>query len=170
MSMSNTADLWGSPSARYSDVQKTYEEFIKASTKPLPWCGRRNANGPSADMDKLVGERSRLGGSFSRRPRRLLSPSSTPSPLSLGASNAYLPPEQSRAFVRGFQPDLWSRISQRGCSLSFLTNFPDDPYDLIEIHEAAQFVLHGTPSTLLTPPSPPIPPAGSTTTSNSTIG
>jgi len=45
--------------------------------------------------------------------------------------------EQSRAFVQGFQPDLWSRISQR-LQLKLPDHFPDDPYDLIEIHEAAQ--------------------------------
>ena len=28
-------------------------------------------------------------------------------------------------------------------------HFPDDPYELEQIHEAAQFVLHGTPSQLL---------------------
>ncbi|KIM79285.1 hypothetical protein PILCRDRAFT_10437 [Piloderma croceum F 1598] len=48
-------------------------------------------------------------------------------------------------------------------------NANGDPYDLSEIHEATQFVLHRTPSNLLTPPSPPIPPAGLTITSNSTL-
>jgi hypothetical protein len=51
--------------------------------------------------------------------------------------------EQSRAFVRGFPPDLWRTISQR-LQLKLPDHFPDDPYDLTEIHEAARYVLHGT--------------------------
>jgi hypothetical protein len=57
--------------------------------------------------------------------------------------------EQSRAFVRGFQPDLWSRILQR-LQLKLPDHFPDDPYTLDEIHKAARFVLHGTPANILT--------------------
>ena len=53
--------------------------------------------------------------------------------------------EQSRAFTRGFQPELWLRISQR-LQLKQPDHFPDDPYSLEEIHEAARYVLHGTTS------------------------
>jgi hypothetical protein len=44
--------------------------------------------------------------------------------------------EQSRAFVRGFPPTLWSVISQR-LQLKLPNHFPDDPYPLESIHEAA---------------------------------
>jgi hypothetical protein len=162
----DTADLWESI-AEYSDVQKTYEEFIKAVQSLYPGA-EEERKWSVADMDKLVGERSRLGvlslgdlGDYYRQFYTITTFLRSKQRLSAA--------EQSRAFVRGFQPDLWSRISQR-LQLKLPDHFPDDPYDLVEIHEAAQFVLHGTPSTLLTPPNPPIPPAGSTTTSNSTSG
>ncbi|ETW82042.1 hypothetical protein HETIRDRAFT_101423 [Heterobasidion irregulare TC 32-1] len=54
--------------------------------------------------------------------------------------------EQGRAFTRGFQPELWGRISQR-LQLKFPDHFPDDPYQLQDIHNAARFILHGTSST-----------------------
>jgi len=162
----DTADLWESI-GEYSDVQKTYEEFIKAVQSLYPGA-EEERKWSVADMDKLVGERSRLGvlslGDLGDYYRQFYTITTF-----LRGKQRLSAAEQSRAFVRGFQPDLWSRISQR-LQLKLPDHFPDDPYDIIEIHEAAQFVLHGTPSTLLTPPSPPIPPAGSTTTSNSTSG
>jgi hypothetical protein len=50
--------------------------------------------------------------------------------------------EQSRAFVRGFQPDLWSRISYR-LGIKFPDHFPDDPYPLEDLYKAADYVLYG---------------------------
>ena len=50
--------------------------------------------------------------------------------------------EQSRAFVHGFPPDLWRTISQ--ClQLKYPDHFPDDPYPLLDIHQAARYTLHG---------------------------
>jgi hypothetical protein len=51
--------------------------------------------------------------------------------------------EQSRAFTRGFQPDLWRRISRR-LEIKLPDHDPDDFYSLVEINEAAKHVLHGT--------------------------
>jgi hypothetical protein len=51
--------------------------------------------------------------------------------------------EQSRAFIRGFQPDLWHRISCR-LEIKLPDHDPDDFYSLFEINEAAKHVLHGT--------------------------
>jgi hypothetical protein len=51
--------------------------------------------------------------------------------------------EQSRAFIRGFQPDLWRRISHR-LEIKLPDHDPDDFYSLFEINEAAKHVLHGT--------------------------
>ena len=55
----DTADLWESI-GEYSDVQKTYEEFIKAVQSLYPGA-EEERKWSVADMDKLVGERSRLG-------------------------------------------------------------------------------------------------------------
>jgi hypothetical protein len=51
--------------------------------------------------------------------------------------------EQSRALIRGFQPDLWRRISRR-LEIKLPDHDPDDFYSLFEINEAAKHVLHGT--------------------------
>lgn len=159
----DTADLWESIS-EYSDAQKTYEDFVKAVHSLYPG-SEEERKWSVADMDKLVGERSRLGvlslGDLGEYYRQFYTITAF-----LISKKRLSTAEQSRAFVRGFPPDLWSRISQR-LQLKLPDHFPDDPYDLNEIHEAAQFVLHGTPSNLLTPPSPPIPPAGSVLTSTS---
>jgi hypothetical protein len=50
--------------------------------------------------------------------------------------------EQSRAFIRGFQPDLWCRISCR-LEIKLPDHDPDDFYSLFEINKAAKHVLHG---------------------------
>jgi hypothetical protein len=47
--------------------------------------------------------------------------------------------EQSRAFIRGFQPDLWRRISHR-LEIKLPDHDPDDFYSLLEIKEAAKHV------------------------------
>jgi hypothetical protein len=49
--------------------------------------------------------------------------------------------EQSRAFTRGFQLDVWRRIS---CRLEIKLPNHDDFYPLFEINKAAKHVLHGT--------------------------
>jgi hypothetical protein len=51
--------------------------------------------------------------------------------------------EQSQAFIRGFQPDLWHRISHR-LKIKLPDHDPDNFYSLFEINEAAKHVLHGT--------------------------
>jgi hypothetical protein len=50
--------------------------------------------------------------------------------------------EQSRVFIRGFQPDLWHWISCR-LKIKLPDHDPDDFYSLFEINEAAKHVLHG---------------------------
>src|ERR1019366_9258324 len=51
--------------------------------------------------------------------------------------------EQSRAFFRGMQPDLEARVRQR-LQRKFIDHFPDDPYALPDVYEAASYVLRGT--------------------------
>ncbi|KIM77114.1 hypothetical protein PILCRDRAFT_12292 [Piloderma croceum F 1598] len=64
--------------------------------------------------------------------------------------------------------DMDKLVGERSCLGVLSLGDLDNPYDLSKIHKAVQFVLHGMPSNLLTPPSPPIPSAGSTITSMST--
>jgi hypothetical protein len=60
--------------------------------------------------------------------------------------------EQSRAFIRGFQPDLWRRISRR-LEIKLPDHDPDDFYSLFEINEATKHVLHGTSQNSFLQPS-----------------
>ena len=59
--------------------------------------------------------------------------------------------EQKRAYVRGFPPSIWSKVSQR-LQLKFLDHLPDEPYPIQDVQAAARFVLHGTHSTALIAP------------------
>ena len=95
-------------------------------------------------MDKLVGETSRVGilslADLGRYHREFMAITTF-----LITKNRILPAEQSRAFARGFPPELWNRVAHR-LQLKLPDHFPDDPYTLEEIHDAACFVLHGTAS------------------------
>jgi hypothetical protein len=99
-------------------------------------------------MDKLIGERSRIGiislSDLGEYYRQFLAITTY-----LRSKNRLSEAEQSRAFVRGFPPTLWSVISQR-LQLKLPDHFPDDPYPLDSIHEAARFALHGTPASATT--------------------
>ena len=146
----DTADLWESI-GQFTDATVTYEEFVKAVHALYPG-SEEERKWSVADMDKLVGERSRLGilsladlGDYYRHFYTITT--------FLRSKTRLSEAEQSRAFVRGFQPELWIRISQR-LQLKLPDHFPDDPYTLDAIHEAARYVLHGTPSNLLAPTQP----------------
>jgi hypothetical protein len=54
--------------------------------------------------------------------------------------------KQSRAFIRGFQPNLWACITAR-LELKQPDHHPDDTYKLVDIHEAASHILTGTATT-----------------------
>jgi hypothetical protein len=71
--------------------------------------------------------------------------------------------EQSRAFTRGFQPNLWHRISRR-LEIKLPDHDPNDFYSLFEINEAAKHVLNSTSQNSFLQPSvtstaPPTQPA-----------
>ena len=143
----DTADLWESIS-EFGDQQSSFEDFVKAVHALYPG-SEEERKWSVADMDKLVGERSRLGvhslGDLGEYYRQFYTITTF-----LRSKRRLSKAEQSRAFVRGFQPDLWGRISQR-LQLKLPDHFPDDPYMLDAIHEAARYVLHGTPSQLHPP-------------------
>lgn len=138
----DTSELWESI-PEYADVTQSFDDFKTAIGVLYP--GSQDERKWSvADMDKLVGERSRLGvitiadlGDYYRQFLAITS--------FLRRKNRLSEAEQGRAFARGFQPELWSRISQR-LQLTIPDRFPDDPYTLVEIHKAAQYALHGTAS------------------------
>ncbi|THH11446.1 hypothetical protein EW146_g8045 [Bondarzewia mesenterica] len=139
----DTCELWQSL-AKYADAAKTYEDFKSVIYKLYPGAAKEDRKWSIADMDKLIGERSRIGilyiGDLGEYHRQFLNITTF-----LIAKKCLSIPEQSRAFARGFHPELWARVSQ--ClQLKSPDHFPDDPYDIQEVHDVARFVLHGTTS------------------------
>ncbi|EED83613.1 predicted protein [Postia placenta Mad-698-R] len=96
-------------------------------------------------MDQLIGERARIGihnaadlGCYYRDFMAITKHLITQHRLSTI--------EQSRAFLRGFQPALLTRLETR-LHLKHPDHYANDPYTMAEIHAAATFILHGTSST-----------------------
>ena len=136
----DTCELWESLTT-FTDNAKTFKEFCDEVYGLYPG-SEEERKWSVSDMDKLVGETSRIGilslselGDYHRRFLAITVFLLSKSRISVA--------EQGRAFARGFQPELWARISQR-LQLKFPDHFPDDPYNLQDIHDAARFVLHGT--------------------------
>ena len=138
----DTVELW-EILPEFADATKSYQEFVDAVYKLYPRSDSER-RWSIADMDKLVGETSRVGilslADLGRYHREFIAIT-----MFLIAKNRISTAEQSRAFVRGFPPELWSKVSHR-LQLKVPDHFPDDPYTLEQIHEAARFVLHGTAS------------------------
>ena len=137
----DSADLWESL-PEYSDSDN-WDAFKIAIFKLYP--GAEDERKFSiADMDKLVKDTAQSGlktdKAYGEYNRAFLSITNF-----LLAKNRLAQSEQSRAFVRGFPPHLWSKIHRR-LELKLPDHYPDDPYALSDIHAAAQFVLHGTSS------------------------
>ncbi|PBK89134.1 hypothetical protein ARMGADRAFT_936609, partial [Armillaria gallica] len=69
--------------------------------------------------------------------------------------------ETGRLFSKGFTPHVWDSIIRR-LQIKLPDHHPADPYDVSEIHSAAQFILQGTnkhpyPSSIAVPiPSMPV--------------
>ena len=135
----DSAELWESlpefaAGETYLDFTKAIYDLYPGSEDERKWT--------VAAMDKLVSDRLQLGirslddlGQYYRAFRTITQ--------FLRDKNRISEAEQSRAFVRGFQPDLWDRIVRR-LELKFPDHFPDEHYPFEQIHTAAKFVLHGT--------------------------
>jgi hypothetical protein len=157
----DTADLW--EAIPKFDGTKTFDEFKTAIFKLYPG-SESERKWTIADMDKLVGEQLQMGildvsdlGNYYRVFYTITQ--------CLLTKNHISEAEQSRAFTRGFQADLWRRISRR-LEIKLPNHDPDDFYPLFKINEAAKHVLHGTSQnsflqnsvTLTAPPTQPASP------------
>ncbi|ETW75013.1 hypothetical protein HETIRDRAFT_164801 [Heterobasidion irregulare TC 32-1] len=138
----DTCELWESLTT-FTDTTKTFKEFCEEVYRLYSGLEEERKWSVS-DMDKLVGKMSRVGilslsklGNYHRRFLAIT--------VFLLSKAQILVAKQGCTFARGFQPELWARISQR-LQLKFPDHFPDDPYNLQDIHNAARFVLHGTTS------------------------
>ncbi|OSX55852.1 hypothetical protein POSPLADRAFT_1063416, partial [Postia placenta MAD-698-R-SB12] len=142
------------PSIDVADLWETIESFINVAKSYNDWKADVRALYPGADdtrkwsladMDQLIGEHARIGihnaadlGCYYRDFMAITK--------HLIAQNRLSPIEQSRAFLRGFQPALLTRLETR-LHLKHPDHYADDPYTMAEIHAAATFILHGTSST-----------------------
>jgi hypothetical protein len=135
----DTANLW--EAIPEFDGTKTFDEFKTTIFKLYPG-SESERKWTIADMDKLVGEQLQVGilnvsdlGNYYRVFYTITQ--------FLLTKNHISEAEQSRAFTRGFQPDLWCQISRR-LEIKLPNHDPDKFYPLFEINEAAKHVLHGT--------------------------
>ena len=134
------ADLWeGIPS--FKSETDSYDIF-KAAVLDSYSDHDRKYN--VSDLDMLIGERQRLG-------IRSLNELSEYH-LRFQAVTSYLLEkkligeiEQFNAFVRSFSPAFWTDISRR-LQVKHPDHFPDVPYKISEVYDAARFVLHGLPT------------------------
>lgn len=140
----DTSDFWQSIPEYATSV--SFAEWKKAIFKLYPGADD-NRRWSMTDMDKLVGERTRLGietieelASYYRSFHTITT--------HLIAQGRISGSEQSRAFVRGFQPALWSRIKRR-LEIKNPDFDQDSAYTLKEVYDAAKYILHDTLPTIL---------------------
>ncbi|EED82851.1 predicted protein [Postia placenta Mad-698-R] len=139
----DVADLWETIES-FIDVAKSYNDW-KADVQALYPGADDTRKWSLADMDQLIGERARIGihnvadlGCYYRNFMAITK--------HLIAQHRLSTIEQSRAFLRGFQPALLTRLETR-LHLKHPDHYADDPYTMAEIHVVATFILHGTSST-----------------------
>jgi Aspartyl protease len=118
----------------------SYENFKKAVLKLYPGADDER-RWSVTDMDNLVAERARQG-IFNQQElgdyhRQFFAISEY-----LKAKGRISEMEANRNFVKGFRKELWDMIEQR-LRQKNIDHFPDDPWSVKEVYEAAHFVLHG---------------------------
>jgi hypothetical protein len=135
----DTSELWELipeylPTVSFNNFRITVHKLYPGSEDNRKWS--------ITDMDKLVGEQLRIG-IYDKNALGLYFWSFYNITRFLHSKNRISDAEQSRAFVRSFQPALWARIAWR-LKLKLPDHYPDNPYPLDDIHTAAKFVLAGT--------------------------
>jgi hypothetical protein len=159
-----TESLWKTTEA-WADQTKTYEEFKAEVFKFYPGSsGDRTYS--LQDLDILVRHYARTGVATSadlgeyHHQFLLIS-------RYLVSKSRIATQEQSRMFLHGLPPHLEARVRQR-LQAKFIDHFPNDPYPLSNIYNAASYVLMcGTTSAAAPHPSAPnpsVPAADSTST------
>ncbi|KDR81131.1 hypothetical protein GALMADRAFT_207976 [Galerina marginata CBS 339.88] len=144
------ADVWETL-AEYKTAEKTYENFKDAVLKLYPGADD-DQRYSLADLDIIIGSHQRLGLSTLTELADYYRQFSAVTTF-LVEKERLSELDQKRAFIKGFPPALWERVSQR-LQLKFPDKYPDHPYEMEKVHEAAQYVLHGT-STMVNHFTPP---------------
>jgi hypothetical protein len=161
----DTANLW--VSLPKHDTTSAYEVFCTAIYKLYPGLEEEH-KWSILDMDKLIGEQLCFG-IFSTHKLRVYYRTFYSITRFLIIKNHISKAEQSRAFICGFQPNLWSCIT--AClDIKFPDHHPDDAYKLSKIHDTTNHILTGT-ATSARPQhihlnGAALPPVNTATTSN----
>jgi hypothetical protein len=144
-------DLWeGIPS--FKSEASTYDEFKAAILD----CYSDHRKYNVSDLDMLIGECQHLGicslNALSEYHLRFQAVTSY-----LLEKKLIGEVEQFNTFVRSFSPTFWKDISRR-LQVKYPDHYPDLPYKISEVYEAAHFVLHGLPTGSDAIPIPAFPP------------
>ena len=122
----------------FANVTASYQKFVDAVYKLYPGSDAERC-WSIGDMEKLVGEASRVGISsladLGKYHREFITMTTF-----LIAKNCISAAEQSRAFAHGFPQKLWTKVAHQ-LQLKFPNHFPDDPYNLEQIHDAVLMSL-----------------------------
>ena len=136
----DTAKLW-EILPEFANSTAPHQKFVDAVCQLYPGSDAEQ-HWLIVDMEKLVADTSRTGilslADLRKYHRDFISIT-----MFLITKNRLATPEQSHTFTQAFPLELWSQVSYR-LQLKFPDHFPDDPYTLEQIHDAARFVLHGT--------------------------
>ena len=138
----NTTELW-EILPEFADATVSYQQFVDAVYK-LYLGSDAKRHWSIGDMEKLVGEASRVGisslANLGKYHREFITMTTV-----LIAKNHISATEQSRAFAHGFPQKLWAKVTH--ClQIKFPNHFPNDLYTLEQIQDTARFVPHGTAS------------------------
>ena len=140
----DTSELWKTL-PEFINNTITFKEYVKAVTTLYPGADAE-CKWSVTNMDKLVGECTYLGiislGDLGEYYCQFLIIT-----MFLHSKGHLSEAERSHAYVCGSSPNFWHIVSQ--ClQLKNPDHFPDNPYNLKQIHEAAHHILHGTASTV----------------------
>ncbi|KAH9025616.1 hypothetical protein EDB84DRAFT_1564013 [Lactarius hengduanensis] len=131
-----------------TDAAKTYDEYKAEIYKLYP--GSSDDIHTILHLDTLVGQRARIGiiselelGDYYRQFKVISK--------YLISKNRMSQAEQTRAFMRGLQPEMEQQVKQR-LQLKFPDHNQQDPYNPDELYDAASYVIQGrTPATISGP-------------------
>src|SRR6267154_6619830 len=146
----DTAELWESLS-EFSEQAKSFSDFVQVVYRLYPGSGQER-QWLVVDIERLVEERScvdiRSLSNFGDYLRSFIVISAF-----LRRQQQLSEIEESLFFMRGLSRDFRDQILRR-LQLKFVDHYPEDPYRFEDICDAAQFVLHGTSTTVSIPATP----------------
>lgn len=139
-----TSELWESL-PQFTSATATYDNFLNAIHHLYPGADDKR-KWAVADMDTLVGKRSRIGihllGELAEFHRRFLAITTF-----LISKNRLSTAEQNCGYLCRITGNLKDKINAQ-LQLLDPNHYPDDPWPLTQSYEAVRYLLHGTSSSV----------------------